>query len=165
MEFNESTGQTEVLKHCAWLDKCIDQQPDKRHLASFISLSLYFLIPAPSQATQIFPFPCLWFLLSLFDNSLVQWQNASLCIPHWVSFLYRQFLHSAFKVAWRPSTLTGDDGCHSQPTGLTPSWDALRGGKLRDSFFCLSYLVSPVCCCASELLQMCGDEPFFNHKT
>lgn len=65
MEFNESTGQTEVLRHCAWLDKCIDQQPDKRHLASFISLSLYFLVPAPSLATQTFPFPCLWFLLSL----------------------------------------------------------------------------------------------------
>lgn len=105
MEFNESTGQNEVLRHFAWLDNCIDQQPDKRHLDPFISLSLYFLIPAPSQTTQIFPFPCLWFLLSSSDNSLVQWQNVPLCIPHWVSYLYRQFPHSAFKVDWRPSTV------------------------------------------------------------
>lgn len=111
MEFNESTGQNEVIRHRAQPDKHIDQQSDKKYLASSISLSFYFPIPIPPQITQIPPFPCLWFLLQLSDSGLVQSPNAPPCIPYWIPYLHSQ------PVGWpgEPLPLPAGDGAHSLP--------------------------------------------------
>lgn len=146
MEFNENPGPSAGTRRRARPDKRPDLSAVCTQQTPVMSCSLYIPTFAPPQSTLMPPFPCLWFLPK-HTISFVRSPNAP-------SPLRSPYPPSLEVISGQPLPRTHSGGCHSRPTGLMSSWDALgdqgRGLCLMGllGFYCLA-----LCCSASLCLE------------
>lgn len=130
MEFDENVGQTAVISHRAWPDKCTDQLTCSCPFYPHPSVSML----VPLQSMLIPPYLCLWFLPQISHIEVLY--NPKMLFPstpQWPQNLTGSNLHQPVRWSRKHLPLTNGDGYDPQSIDGCPL-TALGGEKAGTPF-------------------------------